>query len=251
MFSVACVSFDGNQCRIHLKHFSQLWEAILWNRTRQHRGSYPTLHTSPNRPHPVLIRKRSGSHPQANSVSPASQSPPPPSCGSRCLLQKTSPPHSHQEHSCPLPSKQLIPSFLPCAGSSQTHLSAAVWVVMGKERRAELGCCCCHCWKPWWAEASALSRGCPSSSSSHSALLFPAVAETKLSWSVSKTLGYMEADLMQATSLDHASLTSWKEKNKKHNFSPLILGPAVLPVYSKTQRMTAESGSQFWPLWKW
>lgn len=78
MFSVACVSFDGNQCRIHLKHFSQLWEAILWNRTRQHRGSYPTLHTSPNRPHPVLIRKRSGSHPQANSVSPASQSPPPP-----------------------------------------------------------------------------------------------------------------------------------------------------------------------------
>lgn len=182
---------------------------------------------------------------------PCLPEPPPPSCGSRCLLQKTSPPHSHQEHSCPLPSKQLIPSFLPCAGSSQTHLSAAVWVVMGKERRAELGCCCCHCWKPWWAEASALSRGCPSSSSSHSALLFPAVAETKLSWSVSKTLGYMEADLMQATSLDHASLTSWKEKNKKHNFSPLILGPAVLPVYSKTQRMTAESGSQFWPLWKW
>ena len=125
--SVACVIFDGNRCRIHVKHFSQPWETVLWNRARQHRGSYPTLHTP-------LPSSSSSTHTEEKWLpSPCKLhvpcSPDPSqtcSCESRCLLQKMSPPHAHQEHSCPLPGKQLIPSFLPCAGSPHAHLSAAV-----------------------------------------------------------------------------------------------------------------------------
>lgn len=113
MFSVACVSFDGNQCRIHLKHFSQLWEAVLWNRTRQHRGSYPTLQTSPTLSSSSTHTEEKWFPSPSKLCVPCLPEPSLSSCGSRCLLQKTSPPHSHQEHSCPLPSKQLIPSFLP------------------------------------------------------------------------------------------------------------------------------------------
>lgn len=145
------VNFDGNQCRIHLKHFSQPWETILWQSKAMQRFIPHATHTT----HIVLLQYSHGREVAPHKLHVPCSSDPSPcqtcSCKSRCLLHKTSPPYPHQEHFCLLPGKQHIPSFLPCAGSPHVQLSAAVKAVMGKDRRAELGCYCCHCWtwKPW------------------------------------------------------------------------------------------------------
>lgn len=97
------------------------------------RGPCYTRH--PHHPHPVLTRKRSGSHPHANSTSPAPQT-------------TSLPGHAHRKAGAlctkcvPLiPTKNIPALCQPWAGSPRAHSSAAVWAVMGTERRAERGCC--------------------------------------------------------------------------------------------------------------
>lgn len=151
------------------------------NRARQRTGSYSMIQT----PHTLSSAR---THMEEEELPwklhvPCSLNPSPYQiclCGSRCLLQKTSPPYPHQEHSCAVPSKQFIVSFLPCSGSPHTHLSAALMSCDGQAEES-------------WAVAAAiagtgshgeqrLTQSCPSSSSCHSALLpFPAAAGTKLS----------------------------------------------------------------------
>lgn len=150
MSSVACVSFDGIQCRINLKYLTQPWEQsktthrfilhdtdtthIVLSQNSYGRGGAPMKTPCPLLPKPLsvpnmLVWKQVSS---VENISPLS----PPGTFLCCA-------------------KQTAHCFLPSLLRQPSHSLVCSSYKLWWARRGELGCCCSHCrnWKPWRAEA--------------------------------------------------------------------------------------------------